>query len=362
MKSLFNNKTGQYTWQVTQGLEPKSFLLTSDIQETLEIYESSFRHFLNSRILISGGTGFVGRWLVSTLIAAINRFNLDIAITVLTRDKKLALAANPILDCENIRLIEHDVRNPYPKELGNFEFVFHAATPAQRRTGNQNSDFVDSVIKQGTLNLIEFLEAKNFNGNLLHTSSGAIYGNRTANKGSISEFETPNSVTTSRYGLAKLFAEDSLTEYATDRSIKLINARLFSFSGPLIGLNEHFAVGNFLSNARRGEPIEIKGNSQTLRSYLYPTDMVGWLVTGINLSSSQILHISGHLNLTMGEIAQLVQQIYPASRILCTGDNLETNDYVGQNCISTSLMQVQENVSLSASLKRWDHWLNLGGR
>jgi hypothetical protein len=90
--------------------------------------------------------------------------------------------------------------------------------------------------------------------------------------------------------------------------------------------------------------------------------MVGWLVTGINLSSSQILHISGHLSLTMGEIAQLVQQIYPASRILCTGDNLETNYYVGQNCISTSLMQVQENVSLSASLKRWDHWLNLGGR
>jgi dTDP-glucose 4,6-dehydratase len=76
------------------------------------------------------------------------------------------------------------------------------------------------------------------------------------------------------YGEAKREAERLCAESGVD----FVTARAFAFLGPYLPLDAHFAAGNFLRDARRGGPILVRGDGTALRSYLYPADLVVWLL------------------------------------------------------------------------------------
>lgn len=342
-------------------LDPRSFLLSSDLAEILSRYQTSLKAFQNSRILVTGGTGFVGRWLVSSLVEANMQLDLNISLCVMTRNGKAAQNANLSLADKSVNIIEHDITLPFPPTLENFDYVFHAATPSQTKTGSQDIQYVEEVTRQGTLNLIEFLLLNNFRGKILHTSSGAVYGNSITQKGPVHEFDSSEVNLLNRYGSSKLASEKMLTDYAAKNDVIIVNARLFAFAGPLISLNEHFAIGNFLGQARQEGIIEIKGNPQTMRSYLYPTDMIGWIITGIHANESSFMHVCSELGFNMFELAELVQGLYPNSKIIFTNPESSANVYLGKNQITTSRFNVKQNISLYAGLQRWDRWLTVGG-
>ena len=56
-------------------------------------------------------------------------------------------------------------------------------------------------------------------------------------------------------------------------------ARCFSFIGPGLPTDLHYAVGNFVAQAVNGEDIVIRGSGRPIRSFMHLGDMVFWLMT-----------------------------------------------------------------------------------
>jgi len=105
---------------------------------------------------------------------------------------------------------------------------------------------------------------------LLYISSGAVYGAAAGKSSGAAEDDYETAQPLTPYAKAKREAEQLCAESGLD----FVTARAFAFLGPYLPLDAHFAAGNFLRDALRGGPIQVRGDGTALRSYLYPADLV----------------------------------------------------------------------------------------
>jgi dTDP-glucose 4,6-dehydratase len=136
------------------------------------------------------------------------------------------------------------------------------------------------TIVEGTRRALQFSIASSVSRFLL-VSSGAVYGTQPPQLAHVNEtFEGgPDPLNRgSAYAEGKRAAEMLCTLAASTR-LSIPIARCFAFVGPYMPLDAHFAIGNFISDAIRGESIVVKGDGSPFRSYLYASDLAVWLWT-----------------------------------------------------------------------------------
>ncbi|MFH0934614.1 MAG: SDR family oxidoreductase, partial [Pseudomonadota bacterium] len=260
-------------------LKPASALPEQDLSHILNHTEDVFRLLAGKRLFITGGTGFFGIWLLEALAAANARLDARISVTVLSRDPDKYLAGHPHLagGCE---WLKGDVRDfVFPR--GEFSHVIHAATSTDARFNAAEPDEALDSIVNGTRRVLEFAEQAG-TGNLLFTSSGAIYGTQPPDLERMPEehmggpdVTDPDSV----YAEGKRAAELQLAIAARRTGLNAKIARCYCFVGPHLPLDWHFAIGNFIRDALAGQELVIRGDGRPLRSYLHAADLVIWLLT-----------------------------------------------------------------------------------
>jgi dTDP-glucose 4,6-dehydratase len=132
---------------------------------------------------------------------------------------------------------------------------------------------VKEVIIEGTRGVLDLAKASQ-HPRFLFVSSGAVYGAQPPSITHVPEdFDgTPNTP----YGEAKKLSEQ---DCQAAKGIELSVARCYAFVGPYLPLNTHFAAGNFVRNILQNETITLQGDGTPYRSYMYPTDLVHWLLT-----------------------------------------------------------------------------------
>jgi dTDP-glucose 4,6-dehydratase len=258
-------------------MQPLSEDLDHVLQRTLPIWEE-LRH---GRIFLTGGTGFFGCWLLETYAWAWDRLQLGASLTVLTRSaaafrqKAPHLAAHP-----GIEFVEGDIRS-FRFPGGGFSHVIHAAIEASAEIKrDQPAVMLDSIV-EGTRHTLEFARASRAQRVLL-TSSGAVYGTQPSEIPHLPESYNGGpdpSQARSVYGEGKRMAELLCALYRQEYGLECLIARCFAFVGPYLPLDAHYAIGNFIGNCQRGEPIEIRGDGTPVRSYLYAADLAIWLWT-----------------------------------------------------------------------------------
>jgi nucleoside-diphosphate-sugar epimerase len=136
------------------------------------------------------------------------------------------------------------------------------------------------TIVEGTRRALQCSIASSVNRFLL-VSSGAVYGNQPAQLTHLSEsFEGgPDPLNPANaYAEGKRSAE-MLCSLAASPRLVTTSARCFAFVGPYMKLDEHFAIGNFISDRLHNRPIRVRGDGSAVRSYLYASDLMVWLWT-----------------------------------------------------------------------------------
>jgi nucleoside-diphosphate-sugar epimerase len=255
--------------------------LASDLNYILNNTESFWDELRGKRILITGGTGFFGCWLLETFIWANEKFNLGATACVVSRDpdkfhrKAPLLASHPAIQFHGGDVMSF----VFPE--GNFSHVVHAATEASARLIEENPLLMFNTILQGTqrtLDFARFCGAHTF----LFISSGAVYGKQPATLSHVPEDYAggPDPCNfRSAYGEGKRAGEILSILYARKYGIDIKIARCFAFAGPYLPLDIHYAIGNFIRDGLQGNSIVVKGDGTPYRSYLYAADLMVWLWT-----------------------------------------------------------------------------------
>jgi nucleoside-diphosphate-sugar epimerase len=266
-----------------------SALPKADLAHVLTHTQDIWEGMRGRNLFVTGGTGFFGRWLLESFVFANDVLDLGAHMTVLTRDpaafarKAPELAASPSIHFirGDVRELDHTriVQQLPAGHSGEFPFVIHAAMDS---VGQDDPVAVFDTIVGGTRAVLDFALAAGTR-RLLFTSSGAVYGAQPSELTHVPETYpgAPDPArAASAYGEGKRAAELLCAAYhARHPALEPVIARCFAFVGPLLPIDAHFAVGNFIRDALRGGPITIGGDGTPYRSYLYAADLAIWLWT-----------------------------------------------------------------------------------
>jgi nucleoside-diphosphate-sugar epimerase len=227
-----------------------------------------------ARLFVTGGTGFIGQWMLEALLRA----PIDVEVTLLSRHPAGFAERAPHIAAA-CRVVAGDVVALPPVGNG-FTHVIHGATDASAALNEANPLRMFDTIQRGTRSVLDL--ARNCAARVLMLSSGAVYGCQPWEATHVREDfaggpdpRDPRSA----YGEGKRAAELLCAIYGKQFGLEVVTARIFALLGPLLSLDIHFAAGNFIRDAIRGQAIRVEGSGAAVRSYLYAADLAVWLWT-----------------------------------------------------------------------------------
>ena len=236
----------------------------------------------NQRILITGGTGFMGTWLAETIAYLNDARSFGIDLHLLSRNLSRFSAAVPHLAKRgDVHLIGNQVSEVRCLPAG-VTYVIHAAGTPDNRVHASDPLGTLRTIAGGTSAILQAaFDSRDDIQKILVVSSGLVYGAQPLELPRISETHAggpePDSIT-AVYAEAKRYGETVGAAWRSQFKLPVVTARPFAFMGPYQGLDKPWAVNNFLRDALLGAPIRILGDAQTVRSYMYPSDMAHWIL------------------------------------------------------------------------------------
>jgi nucleoside-diphosphate-sugar epimerase len=280
-------------------------LFPEDLNHVVEYARQDLKTLAGSRIFITGGTGFFGKWLLSTFLHANRELHLDATITALTRDPARFQTECPHLASDTaLHFHAGDIRN-FDFPGGQFTHVIHGAIA---HSSNPAEAFDTSVA--GTQRVLNFA-ARSQTRRLLLLSSGAVYGTQPSAITHIPETYSgaPDPLQiSSGYGEGKRAAEYLCCSSKVD-GLEPVIARCFAFTGPYLPLNANFAIGNFMADVLAGRPISIQGDGTPFRSYLHAADLSVWLWALLARGGSrQAYNVGSDEDLPIAALARLVAE------------------------------------------------------
>ncbi|MEO8303028.1 MAG: NAD(P)-dependent oxidoreductase [Betaproteobacteria bacterium] len=230
-------------------------------------------------VLLTGGTGFFGKSILDAHRRGLLRpFGVDRIVAVARNASRLRIDAPELCD-PGVELIDADVLR-LDSTFG-ADVVIHAAASSDAQRYQADPSAEARIIVDGTRRVCEVVRDAKLRPRLLHVSSGAVYGRQPPGIAALAE-DTPllSSADPHKeaYAQAKRAAEALVGEFAAGSGISARIARCFAFVGSWLPRDKHFAIGNFIGNALRGEPIEVKARHPVIRSYLHADDLAIWLL------------------------------------------------------------------------------------
>lgn len=231
------------------------------------------------RILVTGGSGFIGSHLCERLL---NEGNEVICVDNFFSSNKQNIVH--LLDNHNFELVTHDITTPYYCEV---DEIYNLACPASPIHYQLNSIKTVKTSVLGSINMLGL--AKRVNAKILQASTSEVYGDPLIHPQPESYWGNVNPIgPRSCYDEGKRCAETLFMNYFEQHQLKIKIVRIFNTYGPKMSINDGRVVSNFAVQALQNKDITIFGNGQQTRSFMYIDDLIDVLIMVMNTPDNVI--------------------------------------------------------------------------
>ncbi|WP_276261484.1 NAD-dependent epimerase/dehydratase family protein [Haloglomus litoreum] len=214
----------------------------------------------DSRVLVTGGAGFVGSHLAAALLP-------ENEVRVLDDCSTGTAEAVPA----EATLFEGDVADPeaVAEAMAGVDLVFHQAAMVSVPRSVEAPVACHRTNATGSLQVLD--RARYEDARVVLASSAAVYGEPAA----VPVTETEPLVPESPYGVSKLAAEAYARTYADRYGLETVALRYFNIYGPGQAASDYSnVITTFLRRARAGRPLAIHGDGGQTRDFVHVDDVV----------------------------------------------------------------------------------------
>lgn len=218
-----------------------------------------------TRVLVTGGAGFLGSHLCERLLK--NGHDVLCVDNFYTGTKR---NIDHLLDNHSFELLRHDVTFPLFVEV---DQIYNLACPASPIHYQNDPVQTTKVNVHGSINMLGL--AKRVKATILQASTSEVYGNPTIHPQVESYWGNVNPLgPRACYDEGKRCAETLFFDYRRQHKVAIKVARIFNTYGPRMHPNDGRVVSNFIIQALEGNPITIYGDGSQTRSFCYVDDLV----------------------------------------------------------------------------------------
>jgi UDP-glucuronate decarboxylase len=254
---------------------------------------------LEKRILVTGGSGFLGSHLCERLLAQ--------GASVICVDNFFSGTRGNIehlLDHKRFELIRHDVTFPLYIEV---DQIYNLACPASPVHYQRDPVQTTKTSVHGAINMLGL--AKRVRATILQASTSEVYGDPSVHPQGEEYWGNVNPIgPRSCYDEGKRCAETLFFDYRRQHNMRVKVARIFNTYGPRMHPNDGRVVSNFIVQALLGRDITVYGEGAQTRSFCYVDDLIDGLIRLMETPD----HVTGPINIgnpTEFTIAELATEI-----------------------------------------------------
>lgn len=305
----------------TREILPLDRLLGEDLETICRDLDHELGRIAGRRLLITGGGGFLGYYLVQAALHW-NRTRASRGLISLTVYDNYFRGVPAWLEALNgdpqLRLVRHDMIQPLPKDMGHFDFIIHAAgiaSPIYYR--NKPLECIDANIN-GLRNLLDYAVAERKAGRplegMLFYSSSEIYGDPSAD--CIPTPETYRGLVSCTgpracYDESKRFGETLCVVYAQHHGVPVRIARPFNNYGPGLKITDGRVLPDFARNVFAGEDLVMLSDGKPTRTFCYATDAItGYYKVLVRGHNGEPYNVGiERPEISMAELARLVSDV-----------------------------------------------------
>lgn len=274
------------------------------------------------RVLVTGAGGFLGAYLVRTLLAlhALGKVDRPVQVVAMVRDVDRARQRlGDVLALPGLELLAWDLNQVAVPDIQGCNLVLHAASQASPRY--YGIDPVGTLLPNavGTAALLQALQRSPQPKGLLFVSSSEVYG---AVAGDVTLAETdlgtldPATVRAC-YAESKRLGETLCVAWHQQHRIPTYIVRPFHTYGPGLQADDGRVFADFVFNVLRGENIVMKSDGAARRAFCYASDAVAGFFTVLLKGQAGVPYNVANpaAELSVMELAELMVGLYPERRL-----------------------------------------------
>jgi UDP-glucuronate decarboxylase len=239
---------------------------------------------LETRVLVTGGAGFLGSHLCERLL---KRGSSVICVDNFFTGARRNIYS--VLDHAHFELLRHDVTFPLYLEV---DQIFNLACPASPVHYQHDPVQTTKTSVHGAINMLGL--AKRLRVKILQASTSEVYGDPNVHPQTEDYWGNVNPIgPRSCYDEGKRCAETLFFDYWRQHKLPIKVARIFNTYGPRMHPNDGRVVSNFIVQALLGRDITVFGDGLQTRSFCYVDDLIDGLIRLMNTPDT----VTGPINI-----------------------------------------------------------------